>query len=171
MTQMAEGASVLMQFRGSVAPRRNNEGRGAVDWEATFHSPPSYAPDCLISCEDCECPSRSDGPPGYSCPNVARKISGTVPAVPLTPMVGKGASLPLRPVLRVFQPPLYGCFRCWEFRSLGGYVVSRRSLSGPATQDAPSRCVTPATFHENIPTKSSEFGVISNVTALGSSPP
>ena len=53
---------------GCVAPRRNNEGRGAVDWEATFHSPPSHAPDCLISCEDCECPSRSDGPPvGRSC--------------------------------------------------------------------------------------------------------
>ena len=42
---------------GCVAPRRNNEGRGAVDWEATFHSPPSHAPDCLISCEDCECSS------------------------------------------------------------------------------------------------------------------
>ena len=22
-----------------------------------------------------------------------------------------------------FQPPLYDCFRCWEFRSLGGYVL------------------------------------------------
>ena len=104
---------------GCVAPRRNEKGRGAVCPKATFHSPPSHAPDYLISCESCECPSRSDGPPGYSCPNVARKISGTVPAVPLTPMVGKGASLPLRLVLRVFQPPLYGCFRCWEFRSLG----------------------------------------------------
>ena len=51
-----------------VAPRRNNEGRGAVDWEATFHSPPSHAPDCFGLCESCECPSRSDGPPvGRSC--------------------------------------------------------------------------------------------------------
>jgi endonuclease YncB( thermonuclease family) len=30
--------------------------------------------------------------------------------------------------------------------------------------DAPSRCVAPATFHENFPTNSSEFGIISNVT-------
>ena len=110
--------------------------------KATFHSLFSHAPDYLIPCEYCECPSRSDGPPGYSCPYAARKISGTVPVVPLTPMVGKGALLPLRPVLRVFQPPLYDCFRCWEFRSLGGYVLSRRLLSGPATQgDAASRRV------------------------------
>ena len=53
---------------GCVAPRRNNEGRGAVDWEATFHSPLSHAPDCFGLCESCECPSRSDGPPvGRSC--------------------------------------------------------------------------------------------------------
>jgi hypothetical protein len=42
---------------GCVAPRRNEKGRGAVDWEATFHSPPSHAPDDLILCEYCECPS------------------------------------------------------------------------------------------------------------------
>ena len=48
---------------GCVAPRRNEKGRGAVHPKATFHSPPSLAPDYLISCEDCECPSRSDGPP------------------------------------------------------------------------------------------------------------
>ena len=53
---------------GSVAPRRNNEGRGAVDWKATFHSLFSHAPDYLISCEQCECPSRSDGPPPVGCP-------------------------------------------------------------------------------------------------------
>jgi hypothetical protein len=43
---------------GSVAPRRNEKGRGAVHQKATFHSPHSHAPDCLISCEYCECPSR-----------------------------------------------------------------------------------------------------------------
>ena len=42
---------------GCVAPRRNNEGRGAVHPKATFHSPPSHAPDYLISCEYCESPS------------------------------------------------------------------------------------------------------------------
>ncbi len=48
---------------GCVAPRRNEEGRGAVHPKATFHSPLSHAPDYLILREYCECPSRSDGPP------------------------------------------------------------------------------------------------------------
>ena len=53
---------------GCVAPRRNEKGRGAVCPKATFHSPPSHAPDCFGLCESCECPSRSDGPPvGRSC--------------------------------------------------------------------------------------------------------
>ena len=56
---------------GCVAPRRNEKGRGAVHPKATFHSPLSHAPDCLISCEDCECPSR-DAP--------APKASGWVSA-------------------------------------------------------------------------------------------
>ncbi len=56
---------------GCVAPRRNEKGRGAVHPKATFHSPLSLAPDYLISCEDCECPSR-DAP--------APKASGWVSA-------------------------------------------------------------------------------------------
>jgi hypothetical protein len=64
---------------GCVAPRRNNEGRGAVDWEATFHSPPSHAPDCFGLCESCECPSRSDGPPvGRSCSERIARQGGSV---------------------------------------------------------------------------------------------